>query len=353
MTRETTDFDHIRRMRDANPKMRERDLAAMLELSEAEFVAAFCGDTVRRIDIRFDDIFKGLEAVGEVLALTRNESAVHEKAGVYDKFIPGQRAAMMLGADIDTRMFPAVWVHGFAVAKPQEDGTVRHSLQFFDAHGDAVHKIHTRDKTDLGAWEALVTGLLAEDQEPGLLQDVVPAEVASRPRPDAEKQDALRERWQSLTDPHQFHGMLRDLDLHRLNALTLAGEHNAWVLDPSAVADLLQRAAEAELPIMCFVGSRGCIQIHSGPVAKIASMGPWINVMDPGFHLHLRTDHIAEAWAVRKPTKDGHVTSVEAYDANGTLIIQFFGLRKEGNVERSDWRELVQDLPRPEAVAAE
>jgi putative hemin transport protein len=353
MKRETTDFDHIKRMRDANPKMRERDLARMLELSEAEFVSAFCGESVRRVEIRFDDIFKGLAGVGEVLALTRNESAVHEKAGVYDKFIPGKRAAMMLGADIDTRMFPSAWMHGFAVAKPQEDGTVRHSLQFFDAHGDAVHKIHTRDKTDLDAWEALVTSLLAEDQEPGLPQDVVAAERPARPDPDIEKRDELRTRWGSLTDPHQFHGMLRDLDLHRLNALTLAGEPNAWVLTPDAVSELLNKVAECGLPIMCFVGNRGCIQIHSGPVAKITAMGPWINVMDPGFHLHLRTDHIAEAWAVRKPTKDGHVTSVEAYDADGTLIIQFFGKRKEGNVERSDWRELVESLPRFEAVAAE
>jgi putative hemin transport protein len=81
-------------------------------------------------------------------------------------------------------------------------------------------------------------------------------------------------------------------------------------------------------------------------------MGPWLNVMDETFHLHLRTDHLAEVWAVRKPTKDGHVTSLEAYDADGRMIVQFFGERHEGEAERADWRALAEGLPRPGVPAA-
>ena len=81
-------------------------------------------------------------------------------------------------------------------------------------------------------------------------------------------------------------------------------------------------------------------------------MGPWINVMDPTFHLHLRQDHISECWVVRKPTKDGHVTSLEAYDAKGEMIIQFFGKRKEGNVELGEWRDILDGLPRADASVA-
>jgi len=115
---------------------------------------------------------------------------------------------------------------------------------------------------------------------------------------------------------------------------------------------MFDRAVAAQVPIMCFVGNRGCIQIHSGPVSNIKPMGPWLNVMDETFHLHLRTDHIAEVWAVRKPTKDGHVTSLETYDSNGRMIIQFFGKRHEGEVERADWRTLAESLPRLAAPVA-
>ena len=58
---------------------------------------------------------------------------------------------------------------------------------------------------------------------------------------------------------------------------------------------------------MIFVSSRGCIQIHTGEVRKLLPMGPWFNVMDPNFNLHLREDHVASAWVVKKPTTDGVV----------------------------------------------
>ncbi len=48
---------------------------------------------------------------------------------------------------------------------------------------------------------------------------------------------------------------------------------------------------------------------------------------------------------MRKPTSDGHVTSVEVYDAQRQLIIQFFGKRQEGQDERTAWRALVEQLP--------
>ena len=68
--------------------------------------------------------------------------------------------------------------------------------------------------------------------------------------------------------------------------------------------------------------------------------------LDETFHLHLRLDHIHETWAVRKPTKDGHVTSIEAYDSAGRMVIQFFGKRHEGQGERPEWRFLAEHLPR-------
>lgn len=114
----------------------------------------------------------------------------------------------------------------------------------------------------------------------------------------------------------------------------------------------MRGAASIKLPIMCFVGNHGIIQIHSGPLANIQTMGPWLNVMDPTFHLHLRKDHLAEIWAVRKPTADGHVTSLEALDAKGEMVIQFFGKRKEGFAERPEWRTIMENLARLDITAA-
>jgi putative hemin transport protein len=335
----------IRTARSDNPKMRERDLAAQLGISEAELVAAHCGDSVVRIEPRVNDLLAGLEAIGEVMALTRNESAVHEKIGVYDKVVPGTHNAMVLGKDIDLRIFPSVWAHGFAVEKRDGDD-IRRSLQFFDAAGDAVHKVHLRPSSNLYAYQKLVEELTSADQDATVA--IVPrAAPTATQTPDSEVDlGELRDRWSTLSDVHQFFGMLRALKLDRRQALRLIGPEYAWKLDTDAVAAMMNHAAMDGLPIMCFVGNRGVIQIHSGPITSLKAMGPWMNILDETFHLHLRLDHISEAWVVRKPTIDGHVTSLEVYDAAGEMIIQFFGQRAEGEGERNEWRFLAENLPR-------
>jgi putative hemin transport protein len=335
----------IRRARSENPKARERDLAMQLGISEADLVAAHCGEGVLRIEPRVNDVLSGLESVGEVMALTRNESAVHEKIGVYDKVVPGERNAMVLGADIDLRIFPGVWAHGFAVEKRDGD-EIRRSLQFFDAAGDAVHKVHLRPNSNLHAYQKLVDSLVAADQSQKVALSLAEnVEVSGDEAAPASRED-LRDRWSRLTDVHQFFGMLKALKLSRREATRMVGEDYAWSLDGDSVSAMLHHAAAETIPIMCFVGNRGCIQIHSGPVAGIKAMGPWLNVLDETFHLHLRADHIHETWAVRKPTRDGHVTSIEAYDGEGRMVIQFFGKRHEGQGEREDWRFLAENLPR-------
>ncbi|MCO6385434.1 hemin-degrading factor [Aliihoeflea sp. 40Bstr573] len=332
----------IRQARADNSKMRERDLAAQLSISEAELVAAHVGEGATAIGSRVNDLLAGLEAVGEVMALTRNESAVHEKIGVYDNVHPGPGAAMVLGGEIDLRIFPKAWAHGFAVEK-RDGNEIRRSLQFFDKAGEAVHKIHLRPTSNLYAFHKLVAGLTLDEQSQELeIEPSAPVEFV----PTSADGNAVRGRWAAMSDPHDFNGLLRSLKISRREAVGLVGDDFAWQLDASALHAMFNHAAEQAFPIMCFVGNRGCIQIHSGPIMNVKPMGPWINVMDPTFHLHLRADHVAELWGVRKPTRGGHVTSIEAYDARGELIIQFFGKRREGEDERADWRLIAENLPR-------
>ena len=342
----------IRRARADNPKARERDVARQLGISEADLVAASCGAGARRIRADVDAFLTGAPALGEVMALTRNESAVHEKIGVYEKPVLGKHASTVLGSEIDLRIFPRHWAHGFAVEKV-EGGEVRRSLRFFDAAGEAVHKLHLRDASSVDAYEALVAEMLMDDQSDAIEVSAGPARTADNDDDADPHADDLRERWSRMTDVHQFVTILRDLKLSRRRAVELVGPEFAWRIDDDAVPAMMRLAANEALPIMCFVGNGGCIQIHSGPIAEIKPMGPWINVLDPTFHLHLRTDHITDVWAVRKPNVEGHVSSIEAYGADGQMIIQFFGQRKEGSDERREWRGIVEGLPRvPQSSAA-
>ena len=339
--------------------LRAKEAADSLGLPEGAAIAAHAGQhegSLQSVPLRAEwlAILKGLQDCGPVMALTRNESTVHEKTGVYQKLSANGGVGLALGRDIDLRMFFAQWHAGYAVTEqPAQAGRpAMRSLQFFNAQGRAVHKVHARESTDLQAWEALVQRF-AEPSAGYLFRHARPRAL---PQPDeAIDVPGLSTAWAAMQDTHEFFDLLRRFGAERQQAFRLVPGHCAR-LAPESVAQLLGDAAVDGLPIMVFVDSGGCIQIHTGPVHNIQPMdtpggAQWINVMDPDFNLHLRCDLIASVWAVQKPTADGVVTSVEAFDARGDLMAMFFGERKPGRAELPGWRELVAGLPRLAAQA--
>lgn len=333
---------------------RHRDIAERLGLPEGCLVAAHAEAfdpaespmRARRLRPDWPALVAALEPLGEVMALTRNASCVHEKLGVYrHASVQGQgHVGLVLGGEIDLRVFYGRWAHGFAVEETQADGTLQQSLQFFDAQGVAIHKVFLKPQSDRAAFAALVERH-ADAQAEAALQPRPPA--APEPaREDAQVDVAAwRQAWAGMRDTHEFFGLMRRFGLQRTQALRLAGPAFARPVEVGAARQLLEQAAAGAVPIMVFVGNPGMIQIHTGPVRRVAVMGPWLNVLDAGFNLHLREDHIASAWWVSKPTEDGPVHSLELFDAAGETVAMFFGERKPGRPERADWQALVAALP--------
>lgn len=339
--------------------LRAKDAAEALQLSEGAVIAAHGGEHERALKVvplraAWLDILQSLEACGTVMALTRNESTVHEKDGIYQNLSAQGPVGLALSREIDLRLFFMHWHAGFAVSEQVANShrPAMHSLQFYDASGRAVHKVFAREATDMAAWNAL----LERFAEPSAGH--VFREPAAKPaiKPDAEIDvSALTRAWTEMQDTHEFFEMLRRFGADRQQAFRLVPQY-CERLSADAVAQLLGAAAMDGVSIMVFVGSSGCIQIHTGPVSNIQPMDGkdgvrWINVLDKGFNLHLRTDMIAHVWVVQKPTSDGVVTSVEVFDAEGNNMAMFFGERKPGQPELQGWRDLVAGLPRQTAVA--
>lgn len=338
----------IRELRGEHARLRARDLADKLGISEAQLVAADLDQGgVTRLIADFDTLFPELEKLGEVMALTRNESCVIEKVGTFGNYRGGPHAALVVNDTIDLRMFAKHWVHGFAVEKETKAGP-RHSLQFFDRAGDAVFKVHLREGSNFGAWDEVVATLRSDDQSDVLeLGKRVPTQG---PMGDPAKADRLREEWDRMTDTHQFLQMVRKLKMNRLGAYRMAGEPYARKLSTEAVEQIFNAAAAGGIPVMFFVGNMGCIEIHTGPIKNIKWAGPWLNVLDPGFDLHLRADHVVEVWAVTKSTREGPAISVELFDAEGMVITQIFGVLRQGD-KGTAWNDLVASLPGEEIPA--
>ena len=331
----------------AEKKLRHRDAARELGISEGEAIAAHIGAhpvmCVTRLEGDFPQLIAALSAVGPLMALTRNDAVVHERTGTYLDASVNGHVGLVLGADIDLRIFYSQWKHAFWVVETTGASTNR-SLQFFDAHGDAVHKIFERGMTDKAAFETTVMLFAAAKQAPGLTVTTRPEKTTAKPD-SAIDVSGLHSAWRGMQDTHEFFGLLRKFGVARTQSFRLIGQQYANKVSNSAARFVLQEASERLQEIMIFVGNPGCIQIHTGPVNNIQIMGSWVNVMDPDFNLHLREDLIAESWVVTKPTADGVVTSLELYDATGETIAYFFGKRKPGIPELSSWRELVAEIP--------
>lgn len=326
--------------REANPRARARNVALGIGVSEAELLAARIGrEPVTRLRPEFPELLLALEPLGPLMALTRNDACVHEKTGVYREgsITPAAKMGLFLDEQIDLRLFFRAWHLGFFV---EEEG--RMAFQFFDRDGTAVHKVYATKDTDREAMRALATLFTHHDQSPE--QPVEPVEpVVDRPLEEIDA-EAFVAGWRALQDTHDFFPLLRDHGVSRRQALHLAPDELARPVASDAIRRVLTHAAESDLEIMVFVGSRGCVQIHTGPVERLVETGPWYNVLDPGFNLHLNETAIAESFVVTKPTADGPVTSLEVLDAEGELIVQVFGRRKPGIPELPAWRALAESL---------
>ncbi len=338
-------------LQESGTAVRRRDAAYALGCSEAELVDAQAGELRRiRLDARFGEQIEAFHRLGYLMTLTRNEAAVHERKGSYPPArINGPMGLVISkGRKIDLRIIVGRWRFGFAVAEPVKDG-VRYSLQFFDAQGDAVQKIFLQPESDFDAYLALVDEFRADDQTTPLAVEDGPEETAYAR--DAEVDTAaLAREWDEMTDVHQFRGMLERHGVSRQQAFRLVGPTRAEPFAPAGVTALLEQAADRGVPIMCFVGNRGNIQIHSGAISRVKTMGPWLNVLDPEFNLHLQMDKVTHAWVVRKPSRDGIITSIELYMENGDTAAQFFGVRTRE--EDPEWRGLAESMLNPERACA-
>ncbi len=326
-------------LKDENPGNYARDIAAMMHISEAELAWARVGHDAWRLRGEIREVLAALESAGDVKCICRNDYAVHEQIGSFtNQHLSGHAGLVLNPRALDLRLFLNQWACAFHLSETSARGE-RQSIQFFDHQGHALLKVYTTDATDMAAWADILTRFIHADNPP--LELKAADAPAGGGDIDGKTLDA---QWRAMTDVHQFFTLLKRHNLSRQQAFRLVGDDLACQVDTDAVARLLQSAQQDANDIMIFVGNRGCVQIFTGVIEKVVPMKGWLNIFNSAFTLHLREDTLAEAWVTRKPTADGHVTSLELFAADGTQIAQLYGQRTEGEPEQSQWRAQVERL---------
>jgi putative hemin transport protein len=326
-------------LKEQNPGKYARDIAALMNISEAELTWARVGHDAWRLHGDIRAILGALEAVGETKCICRNQYAVHEQVGTFtNQHLNGHAGLVLNPRALDLRLFLHQWASAFHITETTARGE-RQSIQFFDQQGDALLKVYTTDHTDVSAWGDLLSRFIFADNPPLALKAADPAVNVANADAAAVESD-----WRAMTDVHQFFGLLKRHSLTRQQAFRLVGDDLACKVENSALAQLLNSARQDGNEIMIFVGNRGCVQIFTGAVEKVMPMKGWLNIFNPAFTLHLLEASIAESWVTRKPTADGHVTSLELFAADGTQIAQLYGQRAEGEPEQRQWRSQIDAL---------
>lgn len=338
-------------LRVEQPRLQPRDAAQKLNVSEAELVATNVGKGATRLrdgSASYKAVYDRLHELGQIKAITRNDSAVLERVGTVTqaklnqdgRVIPGTGFA---GGPIDLRFGTDQWRSAFAVVQPGREGKISRSLQFFDVHGNAVNKVYLDNEAGVAAFDKLVADFKASEQVAHLSVDKAPVKVVKKPNGEVDVKE-LRATWSELSDVHEFPRLLKDLGITREQALDLIGKDAAYRISAQSVQTLLDSAARQGQPIMVFVSNPGMTQIFSGTIKKVKQTDEWYNVLDPDFNLHLRQAGIDRGWVVKRPAKDGVITSVEFYDAKGEQVVNFFSRRDRNKEETAAWRQIVASL---------
>src|SRR5690606_36676926 len=197
-----------------NPKIRIRDAARTLGVSEAELVST--GENNIRLENGFENLLKEVNQLGYVMALTRNDHAVHERKGVYTKASFNGHVGLVVNPDIDLCLFMNAWNSGFAVVEGD-----RKSLQFFDHSGNAIHKIYLTENSNLKAYEQLVSSFRDSSAETPLVVPQFGAAFQEIPD-DQIDVSGFQQAWIDLQDTHQFSAPLNSYGLSRRHAMRLA-----------------------------------------------------------------------------------------------------------------------------------
>ena len=296
-----------RRLRDLDPFVSLADAAAQLDVVEVELVAALCGDGILRLDGPFGDLVRVLPDLRRVRAVTRNRHAMIETRGVY----PGVEAGCAgVAGEIGARFFFEQWRYGYVL---DETCTPDRStgLFFYDGRGQSVHEIHADSETDSQHFARLVDLYASFDQSQG--EEVVLASPRLlAPRPD-------------------LGAWLRQAEEAR--PVAVAG-----------VPGLLEDARHEAISISVAVRSPGVIHRFTGMLHEVTTNAAGMALEAPWVRVRLALAHVAEAWAVRTPSLDSPVTSVELLDASANVVLSVSGARRPGTAEPELWREAVERL---------
>ena len=324
------------------PLARIHHVAAALQVSEAELVAANCGLKAIRLSPDWPQMVSDLQSFGKVSAITRNPCVTYRQTGYYQNIQCMGDSAIVHGRELELGFNFAHWHSAFAVEEQNVNG--RHqSLRFFDGNGNSIHEISMIEQSCLSAYRAFIRNYKAPDKFAAPLISPSLSSVPSSNNPVTGEK--LQNGWKACKKLQDFPELFKQYGLTRYQALQLLAEsHFAVSINPAVFSEFIHTLVEMALPVMIYVRNQGAVQIYNGSLEKVKVSGANLSLLNYGAELHFDMSRIDSLWVVKKTIESRMLSSLELYDAQRQPIALIYGRHDAETREDRRWRELTDSL---------
>ena len=273
-----------------NSKLRIRDISNKLNVSEAELLSLSVNDSVSFLSINdFNQFFTYLLSnIDKVMFLIRSEFVVHEKIIIpfqykiiNDSIINKKNNSLLIKFNSET------FKYSFFEIKRHNNRNLK-SFQFFDYDGTSVLKIYLKGKKDV-EFENLANQYKIEYKYQ-IQKDFT-----------SDKYIQFKNKHSDKIPPHS------DFKL--------------------TLRQLLNGIAKKSIPVNIYAFGIECMQCHSDIIKNIVDYGPWLNVMDKNFNIHVLENKIS---FFKSGIRDDN-NCIDFYDINNNLVLSISG--KKGQNE--------------------
>ena len=280
-----------------NKKIRIRDAAKILKTSEANLLSTQINDNVFFLKLDLEYFFHVIKTIDKLMFLTRNDIIVHELILGGDQIIYAQDRILFHENNIPILSINKDDIK-FSFFETSYHGKKQlHSLQLFDAVGEAVLKIYLKGK----------------DQEKFL-------KIKSKQKVDYNfevQKINVKSYIKTKNNFDIFYDFSEDANV-RFDVI----KHSKFIL-----RDLIENFSKEKLPIQIHGFGNNTLQYFFGKIKNIVDFGPWINIIDKKFNLHVLEDKIKYSQINRFSHGNINYVSVEFFDKNNNNVLGISSLK--------------------------
>ena len=286
-----------------NKKIRIRDIASKLNVSEAELLSLRSNKDVSFLSIvNLDEFFnKIFNNNKKIMFLIRSDFVVHEKIvsteGLFYK-------KGMITDSFDSKcplvcFNPKLISYYFYEKNVLNKKRELRSFQFFDKYGNAILKIYLKSDNDSSF-----------DQIANFYKIVYNYEL---------QKNIVRKGTIKLDKKTILH-----IDLFENKELV----NNPKQINNDKLRFFLNAFSEKETPIQIHAYGIDSIQYHRGIVKNIVDFGPWLNVIDKKFNIHVLENKILKTSILEYKNRLDSIYLINIIDENNNLVLGIAGLEK-------------------------